>query len=376
MERATHFLCVLGPPLPRPGSSGERLRCASWQALLPERCVKRVWREIWRGERPRRQGGNTIPTHVQTIACCSFDNIGNMEFPNRSCSVSSPPWGLGTKEKWNNTRLRKVNTLFNWLKKKRHLEYMSRSKIFLFRLFKGIRREVRSGEGKGRQVGAGLRLQRPNGEAPVAERWDESSNYQVCRQLLDFDITLQTTLKGSEGNSEWKRRRWTRLLWVTTTKARQTSTSRRRVSQRCSACHLWMFYSDPFSSPSQTTRRVLEGSLVWRGRKWTKLPWATIIRVRQRNISLRKVRQRLACVHLIHNPTPTGCVCSDYSSGFGGSYGVQTDRMDKVSLYDHMIITVFCNKILRLNNVDIIATHKMKYHNRPPEGVYLFIFFF
>lgn len=65
-----------------------------------------------------------------------------------------------------------------------------------------------------------------------------AGNYQVCRQSLDFDITLQTTLKGSEGNTEWKRRRWTRLLWVTTTKARQTSTSRRRVSQRCSACHL------------------------------------------------------------------------------------------------------------------------------------------
>lgn len=88
---------------------------------------------------------------------------------------------------------------------------------------------------------------------------------------------------------------------------------------------------DSFSSPAQITRRVLEGSSVWRGRKWTKLPWATIIRARRRNISLRKVWWHSVCVHTSYNPTLTGCVCSDYSSGFGGRYGVQTDRMDKVS---------------------------------------------
>lgn len=88
------------------------------------------------------------------------------------------------------------------------------------------------------------------------------------------------------------------------------------------------FVLDSFSS--QIIRRVLEGSSVWRGRKWTKLPWATIIRARRRNISLRKVWWHSVCVHTSYNPTLTRCVCSDYSSGFGGRYGVQTDRMDKV----------------------------------------------
>lgn len=73
-----------------------------------------------------------------------------------------------------------------------------------------------------------------------------------------------------------------------------------------------------------------------RRRRWIKLPWATIIRARRRNISHKKV-----CKHPRHVSIrgvaahQTDQICfTDYSAGFGGRYGVQTDRMDKVSVTD------------------------------------------
>lgn len=52
------------------------------------------------------------------------------------------------------------------------------------------------------------------------------------------------------------------------------------------------------------------------------------------------------------NPTLTGGVCSDYSSGFGGRYGVQTDRMDKVSLKMIRSREQLCNLLLHYYNIE------------------------
>lgn len=69
--------------------------------------------------------------------------------------------------------------------------------------------------------------------------------------------------------------------------------------------------------------------------KWTKLPWATTTRLTQKSTSPKKVRTHLR-QHTIHVSVLVGLMevwlCSDYSAGFGGRYGVQADRMDKVSI--------------------------------------------
>lgn len=92
-------------------------------------------------------------------------------------------------------------------------------------------------------------------------------------------MMLQTMRKGSVANTEWKRRRWTRLLWVTTTKARLRSTSHRKVSQQPQLLLTFeCFGLDAFSLVS----------------------------------------------------------CSDYSKGFGGKFGVEREKVDKAALgYDY-----------------------------------------
>lgn len=71
-----------------------------------------------------------------------------------------------------------------------------------------------------------------------------------------------------------------------------------------------------------------------RRRKWIRLPWATIIRPKQKNTSPKKVRAHLhlQTVDVSVGWLISGWFCSDYSAGFGGRYGVQADRMDKVSM--------------------------------------------
>lgn len=53
----------------------------------------------------------------------------------------------------------------------------------------------------------------------------------------------------------------------------------------------------------------------------------------------------------VQNPRLTRmCVCSDYASGFGGRYGVQADRMDKVSLITRSKIRDILNRNIKVGH--------------------------
>lgn len=151
-----------------------------------------------------------------------------------------------------------------------------------------------------------------------------------CLHLLDFHPTLQTTPKGSEGNTEWKRRRWTRLLWATTTKARQTSTSRRKVGQRCSRSPLNASFPLALVCRSDYSKGF-GGKFGVEREKVDKAALGYDYKSQTEKHQSQKGEATLGVCSSDLKPTLTGCVCSDYSSGFGGRYGVQTDRMDKVS---------------------------------------------
>lgn len=45
------------------------------------------------------------------------------------------------------------------------------------------------------------------------------------------------------------------------------------------------------------------------------------------------LQEQTSCIH----HTDEVLLCSDYSAGFGGRYGVQADRMDKVSIKDEIL---------------------------------------
>ena len=149
-------------------------------------------------------------------------------------------------------------------------------------------------------------------------------------------------LRDLEESTEWRRRRWTKRLWGTTIKEKQRSTSHRKVIQNCSIPQIWLLFTwhltALFCTHIQITPRDLEESTEWRRRKWTKLLWATIIKARRRNISHRKVRKHSTCVSIKNmrelkgSQTDQIYLCLDYSAGFGGRYGVQADRMDKVGI--------------------------------------------
>lgn len=96
--------------------------------------------------------------------------------------------------------------------------------------------------------------------------------------------------------------------------------------------HLWPLI--------QTTPLGLEGGTVCRRIVWTRAPWGLITRARLRSTSLRKVCHPAAFTHRFQclmrawfEPiTCVGETSADYSKGFGGKFGVETDKVDKSAL--------------------------------------------
>lgn len=174
------------------GGAGPWLCGRSWAALFPEGCFQRFWREIWCSERPCWQGEKK--THHSRLS----------GHPKRF--TSDRGWlASGNGLKW---PLEELQVLFShhvnlqhplvsavchglWVQRKGAAAYVSKRQVtcltsdkktslrgvaailflFFYRLLQGVWREVWRGEGESRQSGSGLRLQGPDREASVTERW-------------------------------------------------------------------------------------------------------------------------------------------------------------------------------------------------------------
>lgn len=91
--------------------------------------------------------------------------------PSASSCVCSPPWALSTKERCSSIRLKKASHPSAFSQEDECKRTHSHFVFGFYRLLQGVWREVWRGEGESRQSGSGLRLQGPDREASVTERW-------------------------------------------------------------------------------------------------------------------------------------------------------------------------------------------------------------
>ena len=89
----------------------------------------------------------------------------------------------------------------------------------------------------------------------------------------------------------------------------------------------------------RTTRQALVGSLVCKVTVWTSLPWAGSMWRRWTSTTVSKVGSSSCTLSFVYcKVTLYIDLCPpDYKDGFGGKFGVQTDRQDKSALgWDHI----------------------------------------
>lgn len=107
-----------------------------------------------------------------------------------------------------------------------------------------------------------------------------------------------------------------------------------------------VFYLIFISCFCQTTPRDLGGSTAWRRRRWTKLPWASTTKEKLRNTSHREVRRRSCSISISLLELPLTSLplrsssligpWADYSKGFGGKFGVEKEKVDQAAVgYDY-----------------------------------------
>ena len=114
----------------------------------------------------------------------------------------------------------------------------------------------------------------------------------------------------------FKRTGWTKVQWAMTSLPRWTNMIHRR-----------------------TTRQALVGSLVCKVTVWTSLPWAGSMWRRWTSTTVSKVGSSSCTLSFVYcKVTLYINLCPpDYKDGFGGKFGVQTDRQDKSALgWDHI----------------------------------------
>lgn len=64
------------------------------------------------------------------------------------------------------------------------------------------------------------------------------------------------------------------------------------------------------------------------------------------------------CIKLTAEARDATLVISDYAKGFGGRYGVEADRMDKVHLEDFYYAIIIC--VALTNSCEIVTLRKLQ----------------
>ncbi|XP_059420502.1 src substrate cortactin-like isoform X3 [Carassius carassius] len=179
--------------------------------------------------------------------------------------------------------------------------------------------------------------------------WDTS-----IRASCPNTAPRRTPPRASEVNSAWKRTVLTSLPWASSTLGKQKNTPRRKTTPRGSAgatgCRRIVWTAAPSASIIRAKQRSTSHrkitpkasvvNLEWRRIKWTRALWASSTRERLRNTSLRKVCVTYNSGDDTANSSFDSVCCvwfvSDYVKGFGGKFGVQTDRQDESAVgWDH-----------------------------------------